>query len=152
MLRCCRIAVLAAALPQAAAQQALSVTPVAPLAFGRFAAGTGGQVTISAGGVRTASGGVVLLSSAGGSPAQFSLAGEPHAAYSIGLPADGSVVLTNAAGHTMPVQSFFSSPSGSGQLGPGGTQTMSVGASLGVAAGQRVGNYSGSFQVFLNYN
>lgn len=137
---------------EAVAQQPLAVTNSAALAFGRLAAGTGGGVTISAGGVRTASGGVVLLSAGTGSPAQFTLTGEPNAVYSIGLPADGSVLLSSSSGHTMPVQSFSSTPNGAGQLSPGGTQMISVGATLGVAAGQRVGNYSGSFQVFLNYN
>lgn len=134
------------------AQQALAVTSSAPLTFGRFAASTGGNVTVSPGGVRTRSGGIVLLSSADGAPARFTLTGEPGAVYSIGLPADGSVILTSGSGHTMPVRSFSSTPNGAGQLSPGGSQTVSVGASLGVAAGQGVGSYSGSFQVFLNYN
>jgi hypothetical protein len=136
----------------ALAQQALAATNSAALGFGRFAAGAGGSVTISAGGVRTASGGVVLLSLGGGSPAQFSLSGEPNRVYSIGLPAEGSVVLTSSAGQIMPLQSFSSTPSGTGQLSSGGFQTISVGATLGVAPGQPVGSYSGSFQVFLNYN
>lgn len=136
----------------AMAQQPLVIANSAALGFGRFAAGTGGSVTISTGGVRTAAGGVVLLSSAGGSPARFTLNGEPSAVYSIGLPADGSVVLTSGSGHTMAVQSFSSTPSGAGQLSPGGSQMISVGATLGVAAGQRVGSYSGSFQMILNYN
>lgn len=141
------------ALPHiATAQQALAVTSTVPLAFGRFAAGAGGSVIVSSGGVRTASGGVVLLSSAAGSAAQFTLTGEPNRAYSIDLPSAGSVVLTSASGHTMPVQSFSSNPSGAGQLGPGGSQTITIGATLGVAAAQPVGSYSGSFRVLLNYN
>jgi hypothetical protein len=135
-----------------AAQQALAVTNTAPLAFGRFAAGTGGSVIISSGGVRTASGGVVLLASGAGSAAQFTLTGEPGKIYSIDLPSAGSVVLTSGAGHTMPIQSFSSNPNGSGQLGAGGSQTVTVGATLGVAANQPVGSYSGSFQVLVNYN
>lgn len=136
----------------ASAQQALGATNSAPLTFGRFAAGTGGNVTISPGGVRTASGGVALLSSASGSPARITVTGEPGRVYSIDLPADGTVVLTSGSGATMPVRSFSSTPNGAGQLSPGGSQTVSVGATLGVAAGQGVGSYSGSFQVLLNYN
>lgn len=135
-----------------AAQQALAVTNTVPLAFGRFAAGAGGSVIVSPGGVRTASGGVVLLSSGAGSAAQFTLSGEPNRTYAIGLPSAGTIVLTSGTGHSMPVQSFSSNPSGSGQLGPGGSQTIAIGATLGVAASQPVGSYSGSFQVFLNYN
>lgn len=134
------------------AQQPLAATNSAGLVFGRFAAGTGGSVTVSPGGVRTASGSVVLLSSPGGSPAQFTVTGEPNSVYSIGLPADGSVVLTSSSGDTIPVQSFSTSPNGAGQLSAGGAQTISVGAALKVGAGQRVGSYSGTFQVFLNYN
>lgn len=147
------VAIVATALPCiAGAQQPLAAVNSVPLAFGRFSAGTGGSVTVSAGGVRTASGGVVLLSSGSGSPAQFTVTGEPNAAYSIGLPANDSVALTSSSGHTMAVKSFFSTPNGAGQLSPGGSQVVSVGATLQVGAGQQLGSYSGSMQVFLNYN
>lgn len=130
----------------------LTIIDAAPLAFGRFAAGAGGSVTISPGGVRTASGGVVLLSAGNGSPAQFTVSGDPGAVVSISLPADGAVVLTSDSGHTMPVRAFSSTPSGAAQLSAGGSRTVSVGATLGVAPGQRVGSYSGHFQLILNYN
>lgn len=153
MLRAASVAALLLPLPHTvAAQQALAVTNTVPLAFGRFAAGAGGSVIVSPGGVRTASGGVVLLSSGAGSAAQFSLTGEPSRSYSISVPSAGTVVLTSASGHSMPVQSFSSNPSGSGQLGPGGSQIVAIGATLSVSASQPVGSYSGSFQVFVNYN
>lgn len=151
--RCAALALAAAgAFLPAHAQLALTVSGTVDLTFGSFAAGSGGQVTVSPGGVRTVSGGVVRLSSAGGSAGQITVSGQSSATYSIGLPADGTVVLSNAAGQSMPLKSFVSSPSGSGQIGAGGSQTIFIGATLSVAAGQPIGSYSGSYPVSLNYN
>lgn len=140
-----------------AAFQAWAVQPLAmltsrELAFGRFAAGSGGNIVVSPGGVRTSSGGVVLLSSGSGSAAQITVSGEPNTTYSIGLPLDGVVALSNATGPNMPVKTFVSTPSGTGLVGNGGSQTINIGATLVVAPGQAVGSYSGTFAVSLNYN
>lgn len=137
---------------QALALQPLTVLTSRELAFGRFAAGLGGNIVVSPGGVRTSSGGVVLLSSASGSSAQMTVTGEPNTTYSIGLPLDGVLVLRNATGAAMPVKTFVSTPGSSGQVGVGGSQIINIGATLVVAPGQAVGNYSGTFAVSLNYN
>lgn len=124
------------------------------LAFGSFAAGSGGSVTVSAAGVRSAGGGVVLLSSGAGAAAQFSVTGDPNVSYSITLPADGDVSLTSGA-NRMAVNNFTSSPSATmpstGLLSAGGSQTLMVGATLGVGINQASGSYSGSFDVIVNY-
>jgi hypothetical protein len=143
------VATLAAA-GQAWAQQPLTALASGSLAFGRFAAATGGSVTVSAAGVRTAAGSVALLSSAPGSAAQVAVSGEPNKTYSITLPAD--VVLSNAAGQTMQLQALTSQPSGGGQLGASGSQVLTIGATLVVPIHQPVGSYSGSFSVSLDYN
>ncbi len=53
----------------------------------------------------------------------------------------------------MVINDFVSSPSGaSGQLGAGGSQTLSVGGALSVGSGQAPGDYSGSLTVTVNYN
>lgn len=122
------------------------------LSFGKFAAAFGGAVTISPSGARSASGGVVLLSSGSGAAAQFTVSGDPNLTYDITLPANGSVALTAGPGQSMAVRDFTSSPSVTGQLGAGGSQTLNVGATLDVSSGQAPASYTGSFDVLVNYN
>jgi hypothetical protein len=133
-----------------------AATPIAisntqDLAFGKFAVGSGGTVTISATGVRSAGGGVILVTSSAGAAARFTVSGEPNLTYAISLPADGAVVLASGA-HTMALNTFSSSPSGIGQLSAGGTQTISVAATLTVGGNQATGSYTGAFDVTVNYN
>jgi len=122
------------------------------LAFGSFVAGSGGTVTLAANPpARISSGGVVLLPSGSWSGASFSVTGDPAATYAITLPGNGTVALTSGA-NTMAVNSFTSSPASTGQLGAGGSQTLSVGATLSVGNNQASGTYSGSFAVTVEYN
>lgn len=141
---------LAASFP-ARAVLPLGVTSNAPLAFGSFASGSGGAVTISPGGVRSASGSVVLVPRGAGSAAQLTVSGEPNAFYSLQLPSNGTVILSEPGGQSMAVSNFVGTPT-TGQLGAGGSQLVMIGATLNVGADQAPSNYSGSFQVFLNYN
>jgi hypothetical protein len=130
---------------------AVAISNTEDLAFGKFAAGSGGTVAISATGVRSASGGVILVTSATGAAAKFTVSGDPNLTYSISLPADGTIMLTSGA-QTMALKAFSSSPSGIGQLSAGGTQTLSVGATLTVGGSQTTGSYSGAFDVTVDYN
>lgn len=131
---------------------AISISNLQPLAFGKFAVGSGGTVTVSPNGIRTATGGVVLLSSDSGGAASFRVSGDPGLSYDIVLPPDGAVVLASGGGQSMPVGAFTSSPADFGQLEPSGVQTVAVGATLTVATGQAAGGYSGSFNVTVDYN
>lgn len=131
---------------------AISISNLQALTFGKFAAGSGGTVTVSPGGARSATGGVILLSSGSGSAASFRVSGDPGLTYDIVLPPDGRVQLANGTGQTMPVNSFTSNPAGAGQLDLSGAQTVTVGATLTVGAGQVAGSYSGSFDVTVDYN
>jgi hypothetical protein len=65
-----------------------------------------------------------------------------------------SATLTDGSSHTMSVGSFVSSPSSTGTIGSGGTQTLNVGATLSVSAGQTPGTYTSStaVPVTVNYN
>lgn len=134
---------------------AIAIVNTQALAFGKFVAGSGGSVTVSPGGVRSASGGVVLVPSGPGAAAQFSVTGDPSVIYSITLPANGVVSLTSG-GNSMALNNFTSTPSAStpstGLLSAGGSQTLSVGATLSVGSNQASGSYSGTFDVTVNYN
>jgi hypothetical protein len=129
----------------------IAISNTQGLAFGKFVAGSGGTVTVSPGGVRSASGGVVLVPSDVGTAAQFAVSGDANLTYAISLPADGTVSLASGT-NNMAVNAFTSSPSLTGTLGAGGTQTLSVGATLSVGSNQATGSYSGAFDVTVNYN
>ncbi|MDO8373967.1 MAG: DUF4402 domain-containing protein [Pseudomonadota bacterium] len=126
------------------------------LAFGSFSAGaSAGTVTISAAGARGSGGGVFLISSGSGAAASFTVTGTPGATYSITLPDNGvvSMALAGNPGTTMAVNNFVSNPvatSGSTGLLTGGTQILTVGATLSVGSNQASGSYSGSFNVTVN--
>jgi hypothetical protein len=117
-----------ALLPLTSAAFAQSVTPLASLSFGTFVAGAG-SVTVAPNGTRS----------------------KTNASYAISLPADGDVNLADGSSHTMAINSFVSSPSGTGALLGNGSAQINVGATLQVSAGQALGSYSGTFGVTLNY-
>lgn len=143
---------LAGALLAGVPAAAQTAAPTQALSFGAFAAGAGGAVTVSPQGVRTASGDVTLMLGAQfeqGSSAVFDVSGEPNATYQILLPADQEVMLAGSRGGSMTLSSFTSSPSGQGQLGPLGSQTLRVGATLTVGSNQTPGAYAGSLNVTI---
>lgn len=121
------------------------------LAFGRFVAGTGGTITVSPAGLRTQTGGVILLPSTV-SAATFTASDNVAKDASIGcpvtLPANGTVTLSNGTS-TMAVDQFTSAPVPCTLSG--GTRQIAVGATLTVAPNQARGNYSGSFSVTVNF-
>jgi hypothetical protein len=142
-------AVLALAASAASAQ---TITGVTGLSFGSFLAGSGGTVVVGAGGARTQSGSVLLVGQgAGVAAAQFSVLGTANATYSISLPLDNTVVLSDGNGHTMTVNSFVSSPAATGTLSGGGNQVIRIGATLIVGPNQAPGSYAGSFNLTVNY-
>lgn len=131
---------------------AQTLTATQNLSFGAFAAGSGGTVTISPQSARTATGDVTLMTGgqfSQGSSAVFDVSGSANTTYQITLPADNEVTLTGSQGGSMSVSSFTSSPSGQGQLSSLGTQTLYIGATLGVGSSQAPGAYSGSFNVTI---
>ena len=129
---------------------AQTVTATQALAFGKFVAGSGGTVVVSTSGGRSASGSVILVSSGAGTAAQFSVNGTPNATYAISLPVNDVVVLTSGT-NSMAVNNFTSSPDQTGTLSSGGSQTLSVGAALGVGSSQANSRYNGKFTVMVNY-
>lgn len=129
---------------------AISITTAADLYFGKVVAGASlGTVVMSTGGVRSATGGVVLGNASGAAAASFSVTGENSATYSITLP---SSITVTAGANNMTVDTFTSNPSGTGTLSGAGAQTVAVGATLRVAANQASGSYTGTFDVTVAYN
>ncbi len=102
---------------------------------------TTGGTTSSADGASTA-----------GTPAagDFNVTGEGTLAYTISLPADGVVVLTNAAGPDMSVDGFVDNLGGAGSL-TAGAQSFTVGATLTINANQGAALYTGTYDVTVNY-
>lgn len=121
----------------------ISITKVSDLDFGSAAQGDAAK-TVAPGAAENAEN------------ASFTVAGEPSTAYTITLPADGAVKMVTAGGGAankeINVTSFASSPSGTGTIGAGGTQTLFVGATRdALLAGQTTGSYSGAFTVAVVY-
>lgn len=130
----------------------IAIAHVADLNFGNIVAGTGiGTVIVDTEGDRTKTGDVILPTATPGTfnAAEFTVTGLANATYAITLP--GSIDISTTGGETMTVTDFTSDPDGTGTL-TGGTQTLSVGATLKVGAGQAAGNYTGTFNVTVAYN
>jgi len=161
----------AAGTAQAAIVEPLGLVKVQDLQFGRVAPGTGsGTITVNANtGVCTASGGV---KSAGGCGfAQFAGQGARRMTLRIQVPA--SISLIGPAGSTMiadaitlgasPDLVFLSAGNGSGNgngiggapryeiMSDSGIFAFRLGGRLNVAAGQRPGQYTGTFPVTVQY-
>lgn len=132
----------------------ISITKNVDMNFGNIAvqASTGGTVELSPGGVRIASGGVTLPVNNGTvTAASFTINGSGNYTYSITLPSSPLIITSGA--NTMTVDAFTSSPSAIGTL-TAGTQTLTVGATLNVAAAEPAGTYTSTtpFDVTVNYN
>jgi hypothetical protein len=136
-----------------ACAQTITLTNTRGLDFGRFVANTGGTVIVPTTGAPSATLGVILLNSPTIGPAQFSLSrsktGGTIKSVSITLPANGSVQLTSGS-NSMAVNSFVCSPATLATITTTPT-TLTVGATLTVAANQPAGSYSGSFPLIVNF-
>ena len=127
---------------------AISINAIQSLAFGKFAAGTGGTVRVSSSNVRTKTGAVTLLSSDKGHAALFSVTSPSTGTYSISLPT--SVTLSSGS-HTVTVDGFESNPAHTGADSPAAS-SLSVGATMTISSNQTPGDYSGTFMVTINQN
>lgn len=140
------------AAPGASAQQVV-LGNTRGLDFGRFVAGSGGTIVLSPGGVRSRTGGVVLLNSPSAGQANFTVGkssnGGGNKSAIISLPGNGEVRLSSGS-NSMAVGGFSSSPSTLATVPTGGTP-LAVGATLTVAPNQAPGNYSGSFSLIVNF-
>lgn len=134
----------------------IAIANQADMNFGNVAgSGTAGTVVLAPDGTRTVTGGASLPAVTGTvSAATFGVTGEGTSTYAITLPSTDYIITETFGGSaTMVVKSFTSSPSGTGAL-TAGAQTLYVGATLHVAAGQIGGVYTNAtgFDVTVNYN
>lgn len=133
----------------------LSITKTVDMNFGDVAvsATTAGTVVLSPLGVRTTTGGTSLSLTTPGTvtAASFTVTGSGSLTYAITLPSSATTIANGA--NSMTVSTFTSLPSGTGLLALG-TQTLLVGATLNVAAGQATGVYTSAtpFTVTVSYN
>ncbi len=134
---------------------AITITNTADLAFGQIVAGgTAGTVEMDTSAVRVPTGGVTLANGTAHSSAAFHVTGNGSDTYSVTLPPDSTIELSDGAStpNTMAVDGFSSSPSGAGLVLSSGAQNFTVGAILTVGASQVAGNYTGTFPVTVTYN
>lgn len=131
----------------------IAISKVTDMNFGNIAISGAGTVTLSPAGGRTPSVNVTLPVITGTvTAASFDVTGEGASTYAITLP--GSYTITRVAGtETMTVNGFTSTPSATGAL-TAGAQTITVGATLNISAGQVAGSYTNAtgFDVTVNYN
>ena len=129
----------------------ITLVKTVDLNFGDVVPGASiGTVVVAPGGARTSAGGATLGSATGVTAAAFTVGGLANATYSITLPA-APITITGPTS-TMTVDTFTSSPTPTGTIGAGGTQTLNVGATLNVGVAQAVGAYTGTFSVTVAYN
>lgn len=139
-----------------------SFVTVQDLEFGNIIAGrTAGTVVVPPTGVRSATGGVSLVSPTDFAPARFAGQGSPGQLVSISV-SSTSVNLTRIGGtQTMRIDTFVIGSSPTVILGTAptvfvigsstGVFNFPVGATLRVGANQAEGSYQGSFAISFNY-
>lgn len=155
------LAFSAATFAQASATSSASATIVGPIGianttgmnFGNVAVSTvAGTVVMTPGGGRSVTGGCTLPATTGTvSAAVFNVTGADGYTYAITLPS-ADVTITDGT-NNMIVNTFTSNPSGTGTL-TGGSETLTVGATLNVNGSQVAGTYTTAtpFTVTVNYN
>ena len=146
---------------QASATSSASATIVGPIGiantiamnFGNVAVSTvAGTVVLTPAGGRSVTGGCTLPATTGTvSAASFNVTGADGYTYDITLPT-ADVTITDGT-NNMIVNTFTSNPSGAGTL-TGGSETLTVGATLNVTGSQPAGTYTTTtpFTVTVNYN
>ena len=130
----------------------ISIAKNVDMNFGNIAvSATLGSVVLTPAGTRSIIGGVTLPAAIGTvSAAQFTVSGLGTSTFSITLPTTYTIT---SGSNTMNIDTFTSTPSGSGTL-VAGTLIVKVGATLDVAASQPAGSYTNGtgFPVIVNYN
>jgi len=131
----------------------IAIANTADMDFGNVAVNaTPGTVVLTPAAARSTTGGCTLPAVTGTvAAAAFTVTGLADATYSITLPA-AALTITSGA-NTMTVDTWTSSPTPTGTL-TGGSENLTVGATLNVAGSQAPGTYTSAapFTVTVNYN
>jgi hypothetical protein len=131
----------------------IGITNTQEMNFGNAAvSAVAGTVVLTPAGARSTTGGVTLPATTGTvTAATFNVTGADGYTYDITLPA--APLTISSGGNNMTVDTFTSTPSGTGTL-TGGSEVLSVGATLNVAGSQAAGTYTSAtpFTVTVNYN
>ena len=132
----------------------IAIANAVDMNFGNVAEAGAGTVILDPAGTRTTTGSVTLPAITGTvTAASFTVTGTSGYTYTITLPSTDYTITRTAGAETMIVNAFTSNPNGTGTL-TGGSETLNVGATLNVAAGQVPGTYTNAtgFDVTVNYN
>lgn len=132
----------------------IAIANAVDMNFGNVAESGAGTVILDPAGTRTITGSVTLPAITGTvTAASFTVTGTSGYTYTITLPSTDYTITRTAGAETMIVNAFTSNPNGTGTL-TGGSETLNVGATLNVAAGQVPGTYTNAtgFDVTVNYN
>ena len=154
------LAITISSFAQVSATATTTATIITPIAisktidmnFGNVAVSPtiAGTVVLTPAGTRTKTGGVTLPAVAGTvAAASFNVTGLGTSTYTITLP--GTITLTGVPSGSMTVGTFVSNPSGTGAL-TAGAQTLTVGGTLNVGAGQAAGVYSNTTDMTVTVN
>ena len=131
--------------------RAITLVNTRALDFGKILPfSTAGFVQVDANGSLTVSSAQVTDSSTVATSA-WTVTGEPNGRFTISLPVDNTVVLSNLNASTMELTNFGHNAGSSPQLNSTGAAGFNVGARLQVGANQEPGLYSGTFNVTVNY-
>lgn len=133
--------------------QNVTFTKTQDLNFGDFyPTGTGGSVIVNTSGVRSKVNNVVLFSSANVSCAIFSITGNGKVRYATSITISNSTLYRAGGGGSMSLNTFTYSPTPNINI-RNRTVTLYVGARLTVGSiiANPPGNYSGTFNVIVNY-
>jgi len=127
--------------------QAIAVTKDADLGFGSIVsdATNADTVDIATTGTRTC--GVNLTCTGATTAAAFTVAGAASQAFAVTLPANATL---SSGGNSMTVDGFVDDAGTN--LDGSGAAAFAVGATLNVGANQVAGNYTGTFDVTVDYN
>ena len=129
----------------------LNIKTVSDMSFGNVSTSdTSGTVEVQQDGQRIATGGVLLEIGGPSTPAAFTVNGQPNGRFVVELPK--TVNMTDDQGDTMTVDNLTSSTGTSIMFDKNGKQELKIGAKLHVNSYQKVGYYTGSLNVTINYD
>lgn len=122
------------------------------LNFGSFAAIAAGKITVAPGATVATFDNVLNTSFAGAiTSAEFAINGPISTGYTISLPSVVTTLTSGANSMTILVADWSTSGGLTGTTDPSGNALFKVGAKLGFIADQPAGNYTGTYEVKVNY-